>query len=124
MFVCPGCGTPLNSIDVEFDYGTGIVKSGNRSCRLSEMELTIFECLLDAYPHSIMPSEILGELYADRDDDDLPTSAILPPVMHRIGKKLSAAGMPFALGRFRVDEPEMGWLLVPHSHTKIGRKAA
>lgn len=94
---CEHCGSAIDSLDVEFIFATGIVRSGGRECYLRPLLLGIVECLIDAYPRPVSLLAIYESLYSSRPPDELPNFNILSVMCAQLRDALARAHMPLSV---------------------------
>ena len=110
--LCPNCGTETGTLDIEFTFATGEVKSGGVACRLSQTEMRILECLIDAFPRALSIDGLFAEVYGDR-GDDMPELRVINTTVANMRTKLQGSRVPLGILTVSNGRDASGFALVP-----------
>lgn len=112
IHICGGCGAQTGTLDIEFTFATGHVRSGASHCTLTQMQMRILECLIDAYPRALSIDGIFAEVYGDR-GDDMPGLRVVNATVNGMRAVLRGAGMPLGILTVSNGHESSGFALVP-----------
>jgi DNA-binding response OmpR family regulator len=124
MMRCPHCSEVIRTIDIEFDFTAGTVKSGGREVQLGPKQMHTLECLIDAYPGGASTVYIANEVYSDADHQN--RFGTVRANINVLREKFEAARLPWTIGRIGLGKSEgrSAYVLLPNDVVEEIRQAS
>jgi DNA-binding response OmpR family regulator len=109
---CPNCGQECQTLDIEFNYESGVVKLAGRTVYLRPRMIDILECLVDAYPAAVSVQAILESPAFTTENEAKATPNFIIQEVLRMRSELSKSRLPLRIVRIH-DGKAYGYLLSP-----------